>query len=159
MKKILLLFLALISYSGINGQASDDSLKQIIQKQEADWNKNDMKAFSEAFSDDATLINFLGMYWKGKENISAKFSQINDCCIKPTSVKYELIDTKLINESSAVAHIKEELTAKSDYTIPGGIVKKGNIDQKYITAVFQKADKIWKIISMQVTQISLLAKP
>ena len=159
MKKILLLFLALISYSGINGQASDDSLKQIIQKQEADWNKNDMKAFSEAFSDDATLINFLGMYWKGKENISAQFSQINDCCIKPTSVKYELIDTKLINESSAVAYIKEELTAKSDYTIPGGLVKKGNIDQKYITAVFQKADKIWKIISMQVTQISLLAKP
>ena len=159
MKKILLLFLALISYSGINGQASDDSLKQIIQKQEADWNKNDMKAFSEAFSDDATLINFLGMYWKGKENISAQFSQINDCCIKPTSVKYELIDTKLINESSAVAYIKEELTAKSDYTIPGGLVKKGNIDQKYITAVFQKADKIWKIISMQVTQISPLAKP
>lgn len=159
MKKILLLFLALISYTGIDAQTSDDPLKQIIQKQEADWNKNDMKAFSETFSDDATLINFLGMYWKGKENISAQFSQINECCIKPTSVKYELIDTKMINESSAVAYIKEELTAKSDYAVPGGLVKKGNIDHKYISAVFQKADKIWKIISMQVTQISPLVKP
>lgn len=154
MKTTLLLLLALISYSGMTAQTSDADLKQIMQKQEDDWNKNDMKAFSNAFSEDATLINFLGMYWKGRETIINQFSQINECCIKPTSVKFELIDSKIINENAAVAHIKESLTAKNDYNVPGGIVKKGNVDHKYITTVLEKKDKIWKIISMQVTLIS-----
>lgn len=153
MKIPLLILLALTSYNRTVAQTYDATLKQIIQKQEYDWNKNDMKSFSDAFSDDATLINFLGMYWKGKENIISQFSQINECCIKPTSVKFEWIDSKVINNSSAVAHIKEELTAKNDYAVPEGVVKRGNIDYKFITAVFEKKNEIWKIISMQVTQI------
>ena len=132
-----------------------DDLKKIIQQQEVDWNKNDMKAFSAPFSDDAVLINFLGMYWKGKENIITEFSHINECCIKPTSVKFDWMDSKLLSENAAVAHIKETLTAKEDYAVPGGVVKKGSVSTKFITAVFEKKNASWKIISMQVTQVNL----
>lgn len=145
----------LISSSTIAlAQTQADDLKKIITQQESDWNKNDMKSFSSVFSEDAVLINFLGMYWQGKENIITQFSHINDCCIKPTSVKFDWIDAKMLSENAAVAHIKETLTAKEDYAVPGGVVKKGAVNTKFITAVFEKKDQIWKIASMQVTQVN-----
>lgn len=139
-------------------QSTESELKKIIDKQETDWNKNDMKSFSAAFSADATLINFLGMYWKGQENIVDQFARINECCIKPTSVKYEWMNSKMLSQNSAFATIKETLTAKEDYAVPGGMVKKGTVNEKLITAVFEKMDKTWKIVTMQVTQIAPMPK-
>jgi hypothetical protein len=52
---LLLLCSATISFA----QSNEQALKSIIEKQESDWNKNDMKSFSEPFSDDAVVINFL----------------------------------------------------------------------------------------------------
>ncbi|PXY45219.1 hypothetical protein DMB68_11025 [Flavobacterium hydrophilum] len=152
MKVICLLLTAL--FTSAVAIAQNDDLKKIIQQQELDWNKNDMKSFSNAFSEDAVLINFLGMYWQGKENIITQFSHINDCCIKPTSVKFDWIDSNILSENAAVAHIKETLTAKEDYAVPGGVVKKGAVNTKFITAVFEKKNNIWKIVSMQVTQVN-----
>lgn len=157
MKTIILLLFVCISAICV-AQNNDQELKKIIQQQELDWNKNDMKAFSNAFGQDATLINFLGMHWKGKENIITEFSHINDCCIKPTSVKYDWIDSKSLGENAAVAHIRETLTAKEDYAVPGGLVKKGTVNTKLITAVFEKKNANWKIVSMQVTQVNLPPK-
>ena len=154
MKKAALLTILLLSSQIILSQSKNDELKKVITQQESDWNKNDMKAFSNAFSEDAVLINFLGMYWQGRENIITQFSHINDCCIKPTEVKFDLIDSKIIAENAAFAHIKETLTAKEDYAVPGGIVKKGTVNTKFITAVFEKKNSTWKIVSMQVTQVN-----
>ena len=152
MKAIYLLLTVLFSSAAAIAQTDD--LKKIIQQQELDWNKNDMKSFSNVFSEDAVLINFLGMYWQGKENIITQFSHINECCIKPTSVKFDWIDSKILSENAAVAHLKETLTAKEDYAVPGGVVKKGAVNTKFITAVFEKKNAIWKIVSMQVTQVN-----
>lgn len=152
MKTICVLLTALFTSAVAIAQTED--LKKIIQQQESDWNKNDMKSFSNTFSEDAVLINFLGMYWQGKENIITQFSHINDCCIKPTAVKFDWIDSKILSENAAVARIKETLTAKEDYAVPGGVVKKGAVNTKFITAVFEKKNNIWKIVSMQVTQVN-----
>lgn len=154
MKTINLLLLLFVSTIGM-AQSQEQDLKKIIQQQELDWNKNDMKSFSNAFSEDAVLINFLGMYWKGRANIITEFSHINDCCIKPTSVKFDWIDSQSLAGNAAVAHIKETLTAKEDYAVPGGLVKKGTVNTKFITAVFEKKNADWKIVSMQVTQVNL----
>lgn len=157
--KTIYLFLVLLSTSTLYlAQSTENELKKIIDRQEMDWNKNDMKSFSQAFSADATLINFLGMYWKGRENIVEQFAKINECCIKPTSVKYEWMDSKILSPNSAYATIKETLTAKEDYAVPGGMVKKGTVNDKIITAVFEKTKNTWKIVSMQVTQVSPMPK-
>jgi len=153
MKGIYLL-IVMLSTTIVLAQNKDEALKKIIQQQELDWNKNDMKSFSQAFSEDAVLINFLGMYWKGKEEIMTQFSHINECCIKPTSIKLEWIDAKFLSENAAYAHIKETLTAKEDYAVPGGVVKKGTVNTKFITAVFEKQNNSWKITTMQVTQVN-----
>ncbi|MBW8524219.1 SgcJ/EcaC family oxidoreductase [Chryseobacterium chendengshani] len=154
MKTLLLFLLMMFSVTKISAQNKTDEISKIINQQETDWNKNDMKSFSNAFSDDGILINFLGLVWKGKKMINEQFSYINDCCIKPTSVKFEVTGVKVIDDKTAIAYINETLTAKEDYQVPGATVKKGSIDKKIVTAVFQKESKSWKIVSMQVTQVN-----
>ena len=156
MKTVCLLLFLLVNATCAFTQNQDYKLKRIIHQQELDWNKNDMKSFCQAFSEDATLINFLGLSWQGRENIILQFSRINDCCIKPTSLKYDWIDAKFLSANAAFAHIKETLTAKEDYDVPGAVVKKGTIVTKIITAVFEKKNNAWKIVSMQVTQVNAL---
>lgn len=154
MKTPLLFLLMVFGTTGMSAQNKTDEISKIVSQQETDWNKNDMKAFSDAFSDDGVLINFVGSFWKGKRMISERFSYINDCCIKPTTVKFEVTDVKFIDDKTAIAYIKETLTAKEDYQVPGATVRKGSIDKKIVTAVFQKVSKSWKIVSMQVTQVN-----
>lgn len=152
--KAICLLIVMLSTTIVLAQNKEEALKKIIEQQELDWNKNDMKSFSQAFSEDAVLINFLGMYWKGKQEIISQFSHINECCIKPTAVKLEWIDAKFLSQNAAYAHIKEKLTAKEDYAVPGGVVKKGTVNTKFITAVFEKQNNSWKITTMQVTQVN-----
>lgn len=152
--KAICLLIVMLSTTIVLAQNKEEALKKIIEQQELDWNKNDMKSFSQAFSEDAVLINFLGMYWKGKQEIITQFSHINECCIKPTSVKLDWIDAKFLSQNAAYAHIKETLTAKEDYAVPGGVVKKGTVNTKFIIAVFEKLNSSWKITTMQVTQVN-----
>lgn len=152
MKKILFLLLLILN-GYCFAQSPADEVRKIIIQQENDWNKNDMNAYTSSFTDDAKLINFLGLFWKGKREIINQFKLINDCCIKPTQVKLDITDMQLLNEEVALVYIRETLTAKEDYSVPGKIIKKGSIDHKLITAVFVKQKSGWKILSMQVTQV------
>ena len=154
MKALFLILSAMILSCNLHAQAKNEEIEKVIKQQQADWNKNDMPSFANAFTDDATLINFLGFVWKGKEEIVKQFSFINECCIRPTSVEFELGEVKYLDDSYAIAYVKEKLTAKEDYQVPGGTVKKGSIDHKIVTAVMVKKDGSWKITSMQVTQVS-----
>ena len=156
MKTICVFLLLLFTSYNLSAQSRTVELEKIIEKQEADWNKNDMKAFADAFSDNAILINYLGFYWQTRDTIEEQFSIINDCCIKPTWVKFELIDANFLDKNVAIVYIKETLTAKEDYQLPGATIKKGSIDYKWVTAVFEKKTDVWKIVSMQVTQINQL---
>ncbi|WP_316759948.1 SgcJ/EcaC family oxidoreductase [Pedobacter aquatilis] len=80
MKKLMLLFLVILSID-CWAQTSQEEINKIVIKQESDWNKNDMLSYANSFTDDATLINFLGLFWKGKGEIITQFKLINDCCI------------------------------------------------------------------------------
>ncbi|RZK25936.1 MAG: SgcJ/EcaC family oxidoreductase, partial [Flavobacterium sp.] len=149
---LILIFLVILS-AQCWAQGPKDEINKVIIKQETDWNKNDMLSYANSFTDDGTIINFLGLFWKGKSEIITQFKLINDCCIKPTQVKLDIADTHFLNDQTAIVYIKETLTAKQDYQVPGKILKKGTTDNKMITAIFIKQENSWKIRSMQVTQI------
>ncbi|WP_316794978.1 SgcJ/EcaC family oxidoreductase [Pedobacter agri] len=152
MRKLLLIILLLVSHFGY-AQNDNKMITSIIARQESDWNRNDMSSYAMAFSNDAVLINFLGLFWRGRDEIVEQFKLINECCIKPTRVMFEVKDIRTLNQNTAVAHINETITAIQDYNVPGKTIKKGTIEHKIITAVFLKDKTEWKIISMQVTQI------
>lgn len=137
----------------LNAQTAEQTVSKMLLEQEIAWNKNDMRAFCKDFTDDSVLINFLGMFWEGKENIIAEFAKINDCCIKPTSVKFDLIKVKEFSSEVWVAYVKETLKAEQDYAVPGKIVKKGTVDEKIMTLILVKENDAWKFKSGHLTMI------
>jgi uncharacterized protein (TIGR02246 family) len=151
-------FFAAISFSQTN-LSDEAAIKSIIQKQEDLWNKHDMVAFSQFYTDDATLINFIGMFWKGKKDIIEHFIAINDCCLVPTSVKFEFISLRNIAPGIAIVYVEETIVADKDYDVPGRHYKKGETDYKLITNVFVKENTNWKITATQLTLINQVVSP
>ena len=89
MKKILItgcLLLSICSLYAQNDRTIEKSIQTILQKQEEAWNKHDINAMSNYFTDDATLVNYLGMFWKSKAEIQENLRRINDDVFKHTSI-------------------------------------------------------------------------
>ena len=142
-----------------NNATDATSIKAVKKQQEAAWNKHDWEAFSSYFTDDATLINFVGQFWKSKSDIIAHFKQLSDCCLSPTSLKFEVRNIRFITPDIAVVYTEETLFADKDYDVPFRQYKKGDIDYKMLTDVFVKQNKVWKITAAQLTLINQIISP
>ncbi len=162
MKQILMtgcLLLSIYSLSAQNDRAIEKSIQTILQKQEEAWNKHDMDAMSAFFTDDATLVNFLGMFWKSKAEIQENFRRINDDVFKHTSIKLSLKKLKVITPGVAVANVEEQFNVEEDYTDLGQQYKKGDKNYKLIMNVFIRKNNDWQITASQLTLINQLASP
>ena len=51
-------------------KASDEkAIRQVAKNYETLWNKHDMNAFADLFTDDAEWVNVVGMVWRGKPEV------------------------------------------------------------------------------------------
>lgn len=162
MKQLILLYvfafftIMLLAQSNTN---DEKSIKNVIQQQENSWNKHDWEAFSNYFTNDGTLINFAGQFWKGRKDIIEHFKLLSDCCLSPTSLKFEVKNIKFLRPDIAIIYIEETLFADKDYDVPFRQYKKGDIDYKMITDVFIKTDNKWQITAAQLTLINQIVSP
>ena len=162
MKKILLtgcLLLSIYSLSAQNNNATEKSIRNILQKQEEAWNKHDIDGMGAYFTDDATLVNFLGMFWKSKAEIQENLRRINDDVFKHTSIKLSLKKLKVITPDVAVANVEEEFDVEEDYTDVGQQYKKGDKNYKLIMNVFVRKNNEWQITASQLTLINQFVSP
>ena len=140
--------------------ATDEtSIKAVKKQQEAAWNKHDWETFGSYFTDDATLINFIGQFWESKSEIIAHFKQLNDCCLAPTSLKLEVKNIRFLTPYIAIVYTEGSLFADKDYDVPFHKYKKGDIDYKILTEVFVKKNDEWKITAAQLTLINQIISP
>ncbi|QHT66711.1 SgcJ/EcaC family oxidoreductase [Rhodocytophaga rosea] len=153
-------FIFLPSFLFAQSHTKDEmAIKQVIQQQESAWNKYDWEAFSNYFTDDATLINFVGQFWKGKHDILAHFKLLGDCCLVPTSLKFEFINARFINSDIAIVYSEETLHHNKDYDVPFRHYKKGETEYKMLTHIFVKKNNEWKISAAQLTLINQILSP
>lgn len=156
MKQLLLICLLICTTPCLFAQikaADEAAIRLIIQKQEADWNKHDMDAFSQYFTDDATLINYIGMFWTDKKDILDHFHAFNDCCFVFTSIKLDFKKLRLISPDLAILYSEETIVADKDYDIPSHHYKKGDIEYKMVMQILIKKNNEWKITAQQLTSI------
>ena len=163
MKKVLITGFLLVNIYTLfaqNDTAAEAAIKTIIQKQEDAWNEHDIIGKGTAyFTDDATLVNFLGMFWKSKAEIIQNLSRINEDVFKHTSIRYELKELKFITSDVAIANMEEQFTVEEDYTDVGQQYKKGDKNYKLITDVFIRKNNEWLITASQLTLINQLVSP
>jgi uncharacterized protein (TIGR02246 family) len=134
-------------------------IKNIIQQQQVAWNDHDWNAFSSHFTDDGTLINFIGQFWKGKADILDHFKLLNDCCLAPTSLEFTTKSIRFLTPTVAVVYLEEKLVADRDYDVPFHHYKKGDTEYKILTNIFVKTNREWEIAAAQLTLINQIVSP
>lgn len=142
-----------------NSSNNEAAIKTVKKQQEAAWNKQDWEAFSSHFATDATLINFIGQFWKGRADIITHLKALSDCCLSPTSLTFEVKSIRFLTSEIAIVYTEEILYADKDYDVPFHQYKKGDKDYKMLTDIFIKKDNEWRIIAAQLTLINQLVSP
>jgi uncharacterized protein (TIGR02246 family) len=145
--------------SAQNNSSDEMVIKKIIQQQEDAWNKHDWETLASYFTEDGTLINFVGEVWKGRNAIVAHFKLLSACCLEPTSLKFEVKTIRFVMSNIAIVYTEETLFADKDYDVPFRHYKKGDIDYKWKADVFVKNDNEWRITSTQMTLINQMISP
>ncbi|WP_221393405.1 SgcJ/EcaC family oxidoreductase [Dyadobacter sp. NIV53] len=142
------------------GHTNDEmAIKNVIRQQESAWNKHDWDEFSNHFTDDGTLINFIGQFWKDRNDITAHFKFLSDCCLAPTTLKFEFVSARFLTPDVVIVYLQETLIADKDYEVPFHNYKKGETDYKMVTNVFVKTNNEWKITAAQLTLINQIVSP
>ena len=156
---IVCLWLNTCSISAQSDNTTEQSIRAILQKQETSWNKHDVNSMSNYFTDDATLINFLGMFWKSKAEISENLHKLNQEVFKHTSIKFSLKHLKVVVPGVVIANVEELFNVEEDYTDNGQQYKKGDKNYKLITNVFVRKNNEWLITASQLTLINQFVSP
>ena len=154
---VLILFATMLFAQ--NSATDETDIKHVIKQQEDAWNKHDWESFSSYFTEDGTLINFVGQFWTGRNEIITHFKQLSDCCLSPTSLNFKFINARFITPDIAIVYIEETLFADKDYEVPFHQYKKSDTDYKMLTDVFVKTNNEWKIIAAQLTLINQIVSP
>jgi len=161
MKRATFVSVVICLVTAVSAQNTPDrvTIRKIIQQQQDAWNRHDWAAFSSYYADDATLINFIGQIWEGKNSILEHFNLLSGCCLEPTSLNFEVKNFRSLTPDLMIVYIEETLYADRDYTVPIRQYKKGDVDYKWRIDVFVRKNKDWRVLSTQMTLINQVITP
>lgn len=155
---VILIFSVILTFA--QDSTSDKTIiKSIIQKQEEAWNRHDFATFCEFYSDNATFVNYIGMFWQTRKEISDHLHNITDCCLLFTTVKLDFKSLRFLNNDIAIAYCEETIVANKAYDIPDHHYKPGETEYKMIIQVFIRKNDDWKITAQQLTAIDQYYSP
>ncbi|MEJ5962290.1 SgcJ/EcaC family oxidoreductase [Pedobacter immunditicola] len=153
----LLIFSLLICFTAV-GQSADDEqqLKDIIQKLENQWNKDDFSFFTdETYMPDAILINPLGAVWNGQAEIEKGIAVVKDIILKNFSTKYTVKNIRFMAPSVALVIVHAADQTERDVYFPDGTKgdTKGHKREGMAIHTFVKQNDVWRIACTQATPV------
>jgi len=131
-KLLLILIFPMLAF----GQGDLQKIKEVLSKQEAAWNQGDIYGFMLGYwqsdklqfsSRDVTTYGWVNTYKKYQKNYPT-----NE---KMGKLQFEIIDLKLMSDTTAIVNGKWGLIRKSSESLAGGFV-----------LTFQKFNNDWLII-------------
>ncbi len=69
---------------------------ELAKRFEAAWNDHDMRSFESLFHDDATFVNRIGQYWRGRDEIVHQHAALHRSIYKDTKISNRVQDVDLI---------------------------------------------------------------
>ncbi len=158
MKTITIFIFSLLICCTVVGQTANDEqqLKDIIQKIENQWNKDDFSFFTnETYTPDAILINPLGEVWKGQTEIAKGIAGVSDVLLKNFSSKYTVKDIRFIAPTVALVIVHAADQFERDVYFPDGTKanSQGDKSENIILNTFVKQNDVWRIACTQATHV------
>jgi uncharacterized protein (TIGR02246 family) len=129
------------------GQNSDETeiRKVELELQEA-WNRHDMKAWANLFTEDADFVNVAGWWWKGRTEIEKKHTDAHAFLFRESELTIYEVDTRFLTPEIAVVHALWSLVGQKN---PDGTL--GQPRKGIFTHVLQRQNGRWLITAAQNT--------
>ena len=158
MKTIVLLIFSLsICFTAVGQAANDEQqLKDIMQKLENQWNKDDFSFFTdETYMPDAILVSPVGDVWKGQAEMKTVIDNLGDSMFKYSTSKYTVKDISFLSPAVALMVVHAADVIEQDFVFPDGSERrtKGDKSESILLHTFVKQNGNWRIASTQVTWI------
>lgn len=82
----------------------------IVKRLEDAWNAGDGEAFGAPFAPDADFVDIRGV-WHAGEAIAAGHQQIFDTVYAGSTVRYDVLQARPVNDNVILAHVRGTLSA------------------------------------------------
>lgn len=89
--------------------ADSTEVTHIVESFAECWNRHDMNAFAELFSEDAEFVNVVGLWWKGRAEIKAAHEFTHQTIFKNSRLTIAEINTRFPAPQMAIARCRWKL--------------------------------------------------
>jgi uncharacterized protein (TIGR02246 family) len=107
------------------------------------WNKHDMSALGAVFHDDASFVNVIGTYMRGRADIERNHGFAHAGPYRNSTLGMEVLDARQVVPGLIVAHVRTEV--RGDERAPG------QVRPALLTFVIERRADVWKIIAAHNT--------
>jgi uncharacterized protein (TIGR02246 family) len=143
----LILVTGLLACGVVHAQESDVAAIRALQDAQADaWNRHDAAAYARLFVADGDVVNVLGWWWRGREEIERKLSEAFAVVFAESELRIVEVHTRLLAPAYAIAHVR--WTMDGAKAPPGAPAPPREGVQ---LQVLRKGDDGWRIVSFQNT--------
>jgi uncharacterized protein (TIGR02246 family) len=86
------------------------AIEALEAKQAAAWNAHDAVAYADLFTPDGDVVNVLGWWWKGREEIRRKLTDAFAFVFKDSRLTIAGVEVRKLSSDIAVAHVRWTMT-------------------------------------------------
>ena len=106
---VLLLVTAIVSTA--RAIAGDEAAIEAVEsRQAAAWNAHDASAYAALFTPDGDVVNVVGWWWKGRDEIRSKLTGAFATVFRDSRLTIVSVDVRKLSPTVAVAHVRWSMT-------------------------------------------------
>jgi uncharacterized protein (TIGR02246 family) len=104
--RFVLLALMAVPLAGVASDSNVDAIRKLQTAQAAAWNKHDADAYAALFTSDGDVVNVLGWWWRGRDQIQRKLSDGFSFVFRDSRLTITDVDVRILSPTVAVAHVR-----------------------------------------------------
>jgi uncharacterized protein (TIGR02246 family) len=105
-----LLLLGALSSTAAATTSDQAAIEAVESKQAVAWNAHDAGAYAELFTPDGDVVNVIGWWWKGREEIRRKLTDAFALTFKDSLLTITDVQIRSLSPDIAVAHVRWTMT-------------------------------------------------
>jgi uncharacterized protein (TIGR02246 family) len=130
----------------VDPQADEAAIRDVVQaRQQQAWNQHDAKAYAALFAEDGDVVNVVGWWWRGRNEIARKLTDAFALVFRESTLSITETTVRFLTPEIAVAHVRWTM---SGARTPPGIPEPREGLQ---TITLQKFGGNWMIAAFQNT--------
>jgi uncharacterized protein (TIGR02246 family) len=101
----------------------EQAIQAVVTEYGSSWNRHDISAMADLFTDDAHWVNIVGWHWSGKSAVVNGHEAIHHTFFQTTDIKLVVVEIRMAASDVAVAVV---LLMVCPFTPPDGVRRPGS---------------------------------